>query len=203
MQKVIFATNNSHKLLEIREMLGDHFTLMSLNEIGFSGDIPETKPTLEANALDKARYIFERYGLPCFADDTGLEIEALQGEPGVYSARYSGGITDFGSEKKRSEANVDKVLGKMTSKPNRKARFRTAIAYLDGKKEYVFEGIVNGYITDKRKGNDGFGYDPIFVPEGYEQTFAEMPLSEKNKISHRARAFNKFIAFLKGQVIPD
>ncbi len=199
--KLIFATNNPHKLHEIQDILGDHFQLLSLKDLNFTEDIPETQPTLEGNALDKARHIFERFHLPCFADDTGLEIEALNGKPGVFSARYAGTIQEFGTEKKRTEANIEKVLAQLTGKDNRAAQFRTVIAYLDGHQEHLFEGIVKGEITVEKHGTDGFGYDPVFRPGGYTQTFAEMPLSEKNKISHRARAFAKFLEFLKDQNI--
>ena len=189
--KIVFATNNPHKLKEIQSLLGDHFRLQSLNEIGFSGDIPEEKTTLEENALDKARFIFEKYACPCFADDTGLEVEALKGEPGVYSARYAGSLKEYGTEEKRSAANISKLLARLSGNQNRNARFRTVIAYIDGKDEHLFEGIVNGSIIDVRRGAEGFGYDPVFVPEGYKDTFAEMPLDGKNKISHRAKAFNE------------
>jgi XTP/dITP diphosphohydrolase len=195
--KIVFATNNPHKLKEIQSLLGDHFRLQSLNEIGFSGDIPEEKTTLEENALDKARFIFEKYACPCFADDTGLEVEALKGEPGVYSARYAGSLKEYGTEEKRSAANISKLLARLSGNQNRNARFRTVIAYIDGKDEHLFEGIVNGSIIDVRRGAEGFGYDPVFVPEGYKDTFAEMPLAEKNKISHRARAFSKFVEYMK------
>ena len=196
--KIVFATNNPHKLKEIQSLLGDHFRLQSLNEIGFSGDIPEEKTTLEENALDKARFIFEKYACPCFADDTGLEVEALKGEPGVYSARYAGSLKEYGTEEKRSAANISKLLARLSGNQNRNARFRTVIAYIDGKDEHLFEGIVNGSIIDVRRGAEGFGYDPVFVPEGYKDTFAEMPLAGKNKISHRARAFSKFVEYMKG-----
>jgi XTP/dITP diphosphohydrolase len=196
--KIVFATNNPHKLKEIQSLLGDHFRLQSLNEIGFSGDIPEEKTTLEENALDKARFIFEKYACPCFADDTGLEVEALKGEPGVYSARYAGSLKEYGTEEKRSAANISKLLARLSGNQNRNARFRTVIAYIDGKDEHLFEGIVNGSIIDVRRGAEGFGYDPVFVPEGYKDTFAEMPLDGKNKISHRARAFSKFVEYMKG-----
>jgi len=196
--KIVFATNNPHKLKEIQSLLGDHFQLLSLNDIGFAGDIPENQATLEGNALEKARYIFEKYAIPCFADDTGLEVEALKGKPGVYSARYAGSLQDYGSEEKRSAANISKLLAKLSGNLNRNARFRTVIAYLEGKDEHFFEGIVNGTIIDVRRGSDGFGYDPVFVPEGHKDTFAEMPLSEKNTISHRARAFALFVEYMKG-----
>jgi XTP/dITP diphosphohydrolase len=195
-RKIVFATNNPHKLKEIQNLLGSHFTLMSLKDIGFNGDIPEEQPTLEGNALEKARYIYERFNTPCFADDTGLEIDALNGEPGVFSARYAGGLDIFGSEDKRSEANMLKVLTKLENVSNRKARFRTVIAYIENNKEHHFEGIMNGSVTNEKRGSGGFGYDPIFLPNGSQLTFAEMPLSEKNKISHRAQAFRKFVAFM-------
>ena len=202
LHKIVFATNNPHKLKEIQSLLGDHFQLQSLHEIGFSGDIPEEKTTLEENAMDKARFIFEKYGRPCFADDTGLEVEALKGEPGVYSARYSGSLKEYGSEEKRSAANVSKLLARLSGNQNRNARFRTVIAYIDGKEEHLFEGIVNGTIIDVRRGAEGFGYDPVFVPEGYKDTFAEMLLEEKNKISHRARAFTQFVEYMKETEAP-
>lgn len=196
---IVFATNNAHKLKEISDLLGNDFQLQSLKDIGFAVDIPEEQPTLEGNALDKAKYIVERFHVSCFADDTGLEVSALHGEPGVFSARYAGTVAQYGSEEKRTQANIDKLLQNLKNKQDRSARFRTVIAYINDGEEYLFEGIVNGKIIDDKKGADGFGYDPVFIPDGYAQTFAEMPLSEKNKISHRARAFAKFIAFLKEQ----
>jgi XTP/dITP diphosphohydrolase len=196
-REIIFATNNPHKLHEIQHILGDHFTLLSLTDIHFTGDIPENQPTIQGNALEKAKYIFERYHVPCFADDTGLEVQALHGEPGVFSARYAGTVREYGSEKNRTEANIKKLLAELSGQKNRKAQFRTVIAYLEGTQEYFFEGIVEGQIIHEKRGDDGFGYDPVFLPDGYSQTFAEMPLSEKNKISHRARAFSKLVEFLK------
>jgi len=188
--ELIFATNNLHKLTEIQSLIGDNFILKSLQQIGCTDDIPETAPTLEGNALLKAQYVFNRYGKNCFADDTGLEIEALDGRPGVLSARYATDGHDF-------EANIDKVLEELSAVANRNARFRTAIALiLDGSVHY-FEGIVNGRIITERKGSKGFGYDPVFLPDGYNLTFAEMPLAEKNKISHRALAVGKLVDFLK------
>ena len=187
--ELIFATNNIHKLTEIQSLIGDNFILKSLKQIGCTEDIPETAPTLEGNALLKAQYIFNRYGKNCFADDTGLEIEALDGRPGVFSARYATDGHDF-------EANIDKVLEELADAENRKARFRTVIALiLDGSVHY-FEGIIEGEIIAVRKGIKGFGYDPVFLPYGYNLTFAEMTLEEKNKISHRARAANKLVDFL-------
>jgi XTP/dITP diphosphohydrolase len=195
-RELIFATNNQHKLKEIQDLLGDNFFLISLSDLKFNEDIPENQDTLEDNALEKARYIYERFKRPCFADDTGLEVSALNGAPGVYSARYSGSIADYGSEKLRTEANIQKLLTNLKNEKDFSARFRTVIAFLDGEKEYLFEGIVNGHIISEKKGKDGFGYDPVFVPDGYTETFAEMSLEEKNKISHRSRAFQKFVQFL-------
>ena len=181
MKKLVFATNNAHKLEEIRAILGDKVEILSLNDIHCHADIPETADTLEGNAALKAAYIYEHYGLDCFADDTGLEVEALNGAPGIYSARYAGG------EGHDSEANMKKLLREMEGKENRRAQFRTAICLIEGGKETLFEGIVKGEIIREKRGGSGFGYDPVFVPEGYTETFAEMGSEEKNKISHRAR----------------
>lgn len=187
--KLVFATNNLNKLKEIQHILGDRIELLSLSDIGCSEDIPETAPTLEGNALQKAMYVFAKYGYNCFADDTGLEIEALNGEPGVYSARYAG-------EEKSAEANMEKVLSRMKELKNRKARFRTVIAVvIDGKKT-LMDGIVEGEILTEKHGTDGFGYDPIFQPIGWTKTFAEMDLATKNQISHRSRAVQKLVTFL-------
>jgi len=162
----------------------------SLSDIGFTDDIPETETTLEGNAMLKVRHIHERYGIPCFADDTGLEVEALDGDPGVYSARYAG---VEGSSEVRAQANIAKLMRHLAGKTNRKARFRTIIAYIDAENTpHLFEGIVNGVIIEEAVGREGFGYDPVFMPDGYSVTFAQMPLDEKNTISHRARAFKKF-----------
>ena len=188
--KLLFATANRHKLEEVRAMLPEGVQIISLSDIGFAGDIPETESTLEGNALLKVRYIHNRYGIPCFADDTGLEVEALDGAPGVYSARYAG---VEGSSEVRAKANITKLLCALAGKINRNARFRTVIAYIDANnEEHLFEGVVNGSIIEDVAGNEGFGYDPIFMPDGYDVTFAQMPLSEKNLISHRARAIRKF-----------
>lgn len=195
--ELIFATQNPHKLSEIQSQLGDSFHLTSLKDLNFTEDIPETQDTLEGNALEKARFIFDRFKKGCFADDTGLEVTALGGAPGVYSARYSGSLIDFGSEPARSKANINKLLEALNHKSDRTARFRTVIAFISPSgKEFLFEGIVNGMIISELRGQEGFGYDPVFIPEDFQQTFAEMPLSEKNKISHRARAFIKFKEFL-------
>ena len=186
---LIFATNNQHKISEIQSLIGDNFILKSLQQIGCTEDIPETEPTLEGNALLKAQYIFNKFGKNCFADDTGLEIEALDGRPGVFSARYATNGHDF-------DANIDKVLEELAGVENRKARFRTVIALILEGSVHYYEGIVKGEIITERKGIKGFGYDPVFLPDGYDQTFAEMPLSEKNKISHRARAVSQLVDFL-------
>lgn len=190
MKKLVFATNNAHKLEEIRAILGDKVEILSLNDINCHADIPETADTLQGNAALKAQYIYENYGLDCFADDTGLEVEALNGAPGIYSARYAGG------EGHDSEANMKKLLSEMQDKDNRKARFRTVICLIEGGEEHFFEGIVNGSIIRERKGGAGFGYDPVFMPDGYSETFAEMGNDEKNKISHRARAVQKLCEYL-------
>lgn len=187
--ELVFATNNKHKLEEITHIIGDRYTIISLKELGCVNDIPETETTLEGNALLKARYIHSRYHCNCFADDTGLEIEALQGEPGVYSARYAGEHCSF-------EDNIVKVLQKMEGKTNRKALFRTVIALIIDNQEYLFEGCIKGSIIEDQKGISGFGYDPIFIPDGYTQTFAEMGDELKNRISHRAIATQKLIDFL-------
>ena len=188
-RKLVFATNNAHKLCEVAEIVGDGFEIVSLKEIGCHDEIPETADTLEGNALQKARYIHERYGLDCFADDTGLEVDALGGAPGVYSARYAGPGHD-------SRANMRKLLHELEGIEERKARFRTAIALILDGKERIFEGIVEGSITKEPRGEAGFGYDPLFAPEGYGETFAEMGEELKNTISHRARAVAKLADFL-------
>lgn len=188
-KKFVFATNNAHKLEEVSAILGKKIELLSMKDIDCNIDIPETADTLEGNALIKARYIFENYHLDCFADDTGLEVEALNGAPGVYSARYAGDAHD-------SEANMKKLLKEMENVENRRARFRTVFALIINGKEHLFEGIVKGEIIKNRKGTSGFGYDPVFVPEGYSQTFAEMGNELKNKISHRAMATQKLCHFL-------
>jgi len=186
---LVFATNNQHKLQELQAILGDEFRLLSLKDIGCNEDIPEEQPTLEGNASQKSHYIFNKFGYNCFADDTGLEIDALNGEPGVYSARYAG-------EEKSAEANMEKVLHKMAKINRRKARFRTVISLIINGKEDLFEGVVNGEILFSKKGGSGFGYDPIFQPDGFEKSFAEMGMDEKNKISHRGRAVQKLVNFL-------
>ena len=188
--KLVFATNNKHKLEEIRQILNGRHEIVSLSAIGCHDDIPEDHETLEENALQKARYIKEHFGYDCFADDTGLEVEALGKQPGVYSARYAGPAKD-------SVENMKKVLQEMTGISNRKACFRTVIALILNGQEYIFEGRIDGNILTKKHGEAGFGYDPIFQPEGYPVSFAEMPMDEKNKISHRGKATQKLAEFLR------
>jgi len=193
MKKIVFATNNAHKLQEIRQIVGEEFEIMSLADIGCNEDIPETAGTLDGNALMKAQYIKEHYGMDCFSDDTGLEIDALGGEPGVYSARYGGVAHD-------SERNMDKVLAKMEGVSERSARFRTVIVLIEGDKVSKFEGKVEGRILTERHGAEGFGYDPIFAPvEADGRTFAEMTAQEKNAISHRGRATAALVKYLKNE----
>ena len=188
--KIVFATNNAHKLGEVRQVVGEEFEIVSLRECGIVEDIPENEPTLEGNALAKARYIYNRTGLDCFADDTGLEVDALGGEPGVRSARYA---TDGHDD----EANKRMLLERLKGTENRAAQFRTAVALIIGGKEYLFEGIVRGEIASEERGEGGFGYDPLFFPEGSELTFAQMSGEEKNAISHRGRAVRKLAEFLQ------
>lgn len=187
--KMIFATNNRHKLDEVREILGAGYELSTPRDWGITDDIPEEQATLEGNALQKARYVHERTGANCFADDTGLEVEALGGAPGVYSARYAGEHCSF-------RDNMDKMLGAMTGVDNRRARFRTVIALILDGREYLFEGEVAGVITTEPAGDAGFGYDPIFRPDGYDVTFARMDAATKNAISHRGRAVGRLAEFL-------
>jgi XTP/dITP diphosphohydrolase len=192
-EKLLFATNNSHKLREIREIMESDYEIMGLKDVDFEEDIPETEETLEGNARQKARYIFEKTGMNCFADDTGLEIDALEGRPGVYSARYAGEGCSFAD-------NIDKVLRELDGIEIRKARFRCVICLILDGKESFFEGRIDGIITKQRRGNDGFGYDPVFIPKGYHQTFAEMPAYLKNGISHRGRAMSKMMRMLSKRV---
>ena len=186
-QKLVFATNNAHKLEEVAAILGDSYEVLSLRESGCEADIPETSDTFAGNALQKAQYVKQHFGYDCFADDSGLEVDILDGAPGVYSARYSGG---------GSEANMDKLLHNLTGKSERGAQFRTVIALLIGKESRLFEGIVRGTIIEERRGEGGFGYDPIFVPEGYEHTFAQLGSEVKNRISHRAKAVELLAQYL-------
>ena len=190
MKKIVFATNNKHKLKEVSLYLKNRYEVISLNALGFHQDIPEPFDTLEENALTKSQTIFDKYQLDCFSDDTGLEVEALNGAPGVFSARYAGEGCSFSD-------NVEKMLREMQGQENRKARFRTVVSLILKGEKHFFEGIVNGRIAEDETGTDGFGYDPIFIPEGYDISFAEMDLDEKNKISHRGRAMAKLVAFLK------
>ncbi len=189
MKEIVFATNNAHKLDEIRAIVGDKYKILSLKDIGCDADIPETALTLEGNAEIKARYVKDHFGYDCFADDTGLEVDALDGAPGVYSARYAG-------EEHDSLKNMNLLLKNMESKTNRKARFRTVIAFIKDEELILLDGIVEGKITATPRGNSGFGYDPVFMPDGYDVTFAEMDSAEKNKISHRGRATEKLIKYL-------
>ncbi|PID92911.1 MAG: non-canonical purine NTP pyrophosphatase [Bacteroidetes bacterium] len=188
--QIIFATHNTHKLEEVSQMLPPTLELISLAQLGFHEEIPETATTLEGNATIKSQTIYRRYQQPCFADDTGLEVEALGGRPGVHSARYAGPSQSF-------EANLRKLLREMEGHTNRKARFRTVISLFYDDKTYLFEGIINGIITPERAGTSGFGYDPVFLPDGYDQTFAEMDAATKNRISHRGLAFEKLRHFLE------
>ena len=187
--KIIFATNNAHKLSEVQAVLGDSFAVVTPRMCGVEEDIPETAATLEGNASQKSHYLYEKTGLDCFADDTGLEVEALGGEPGVHSARYATDGHDFA-------ANNRLLLKNLEGKENRRARFRTVISLIEGGEEHLFEGIVEGRIIDHESGEEGFGYDPLFVPDGFDRTFAEMTAEEKNAVSHRGRAVRKLVAYL-------
>jgi XTP/dITP diphosphohydrolase len=191
--KLVFVTQNIHKFVEIQKILDDKIDLIKLIDLGFAEDIPEDQDTLEGNAAQKAYFIYNKYGISCFADDTGLEIEALHGEPGVYSARYAGKNCTF-------DDNINKVLSLMKNKYNRNARFRTIIALVESGKLITFVGEIKGEITFERKGQTGFGYDPIFKPVGYDKTFAEMPISQKNNISHRAIAINKLLRYFSSHL---
>lgn len=190
-KRLVFATNNAHKLEEIRAILGNSIEILSLADIHCHADIPETADTLEGNARQKSRYVYEHYGLDCFADDTGLEVESLGGAPGVYSARYADG------QGHDSQANMNKLLKEMEEKNDRKAQFRTIISLIEKGEERKFEGIVKGQITREKRGESGFGYDPIFQPDGYETTFAELGSDIKNRISHRARAVAALCDYLR------
>ena len=190
--KIVFATHNAHKVSEVQAVLGSEYQLVTATEAGITEEIPETQPTIEGNALQKARYVYEHTGLNCFADDTGLEVEALNGAPGFYSARYAGEHVSY------ADNNV-LLLKNLAGCENRKARFRTVIALIVDGKEYLFEGRVEGTIATEPHGEGGFGYDPLFVPEGSQLTFAEMSSEAKNKISHRGRAVAKLVAFLHGK----
>ena len=193
MRKLVFATNNAHKLEEVRAVLENKIEIISLNELGCYDDIPETADTLEGNALIKAEYVFNKFEMACIADDTGLEVEALNGEPGVYSARYGG-------EPHNAQKNMQKLLTNLKGIENRKARFRTVIVLKDAERELYFEGTIHGHISETPSGAAGFGYDPVFVPDGYNKSFAELGPELKNKISHRALAVEELIRFLKNDI---
>ena len=188
--KIVFATHNRHKVEEVQAVLGPSFQLVTAAEAGITAEIPETQPTIEGNASQKARYVYEHTGLNCFADDTGLEVEALGGAPGVHSARYATDGHDFA-------ANNRLLLKNLEGAENRRARFRTVISLILGGEEHLFEGVVEGRIIDREAGHEGFGYDPLFIPDGYAKTFAEMTTDEKNAVSHRARAVRKLAEFLR------
>lgn len=188
--KLVFASANEHKVREISKMIGTSFELLGLKDIKCFEDIPETSETIEGNAIQKAVYVFEKYGIDCFAEDTGLEIEALDMKPGVYTARYAG-------EEKDPEANMSKVLKELQQEMRREARFKTVIAYIKDGKVMTFEGIINGQIAQAKMGDKGFGYDPIFIPKNETRSFAQMSDDEKNQVSHRSRALNKFLNYLK------
>jgi XTP/dITP diphosphohydrolase len=192
--KLVFATNNSHKISEIRAALPSWFTIVTLEEAGIFTDIPEPHDTLEENAAEKARTIFALTGTDCFSEDTGLEVHALGNDPGVHSARYAG-------EERSSQKNIEKLLSELEGKEDRQARFRTVICLLLGNKEYFFEGICQGRIIPRQKGQEGFGYDPVFVPDGSDRTFAEMGLEEKNRFSHRKKALDNLVVFLNNMDI--
>lgn len=197
MKELVLATNNVNKIREIQELVGDNYKLLSLKDIGFNNDIPEYKQTIEENALVKVRYVYEKFKRNCMADDTGLEVEVLNWQPGVYSARFAEITGEVNPGENVSDANIRKLLHLMKGVKNRNARFRTIIALIIEKKEYLFEGVVEGDILREKRGSSGFGYDPVFRPSGYKKTFAEMSLDQKNRISHRAKAIQKLIEFLK------
>mgnify|MGYP006141547493 FL=1 len=192
--KLVFASNNKNKIQEIQALVPNTIQIVSLEEIGCTEDIPETADTIEGNAILKANYVTEKYGYDCFADDTGLEVETLNGAPGVYSARYAG-------EQKDANDNMDKLLSELSDKPNRKANFKTVIALNLNGKQNLFTGIINGKIIEEKIGTNGFGYDPIFVADGYEKTFAELTMEEKSTISHRGIAVKELILFLQKQTL--
>lgn len=188
MRSMVFATHNPNKVREVQEMLPAHFSIQSLADIGCTEDIPETQPTIEGNAVQKARYVYERYGINCFAEDTGLEVAALDGAPGVYTARYAGPQRD-------ADDNMDLLLQNLEGKADRSARFKTVIALILDGEMHTFEGIVDGQIAEERSGTGGFGYDPVFLPEGRKESFAEMEKAAKNAVSHRAKALSGLLAF--------
>ncbi len=197
MQELVFATHNEYKALEIQAILSHDYRVLSLDDVKFQDPVPENQNSLEGNASQKAWYVHNRLRKDCFADDTGLEVECLDGTPGVYSARYADLTNDRKTDEPASEANIRKLLAQMQGETNRKARFRTIIALILEGKEYIFEGLIEGVILEERMGSGGFGYDPVFLPSGYTDTFAEMSLEQKNIISHRALAVLKLVTFLK------
>ncbi|OEK03197.1 non-canonical purine NTP pyrophosphatase, RdgB/HAM1 family [Roseivirga sp. 4D4] len=188
MKRICFATNNPHKLEEVRTILGDRFEVQSLSDIGFDGELPETHETLEENSQEKAQYLFNKFQMPIFSDDSGLEVSALNGRPGVHTAHYAGD--------RNADKNMDKVLSELSPSDSRDAQFRAVVTYIDSSVERQFEGIIKGSIAPEKTGEDGFGYDPIFIPEGYDQTFAELSADVKNTMSHRKRSVEKLAAFL-------
>lgn len=200
MKELLFATRNNNKVREIQQILQNRIRVLSLSDLGYTEDIPEDQDTLEGNALFKAAFSFQKFGLDCFADDTGLEVEALNGSPGVVSARFAAMTGEVLEGEDFSSANIRKLLRLLGERADRQARFRTVIALIQGGSEYLFEGIVTGKILKERRGMEGFGYDPVFVPDGYDRTFAQMRLEEKNLISHRALAIRKLSEFLVGTV---
>ncbi len=187
--KLVFATNNQNKVNEVQSLLPNHITILSLKDIGCEEDIPETQPTIEGNAIQKAQYVKEHYGYDCFADDTGLEVAALNGEPGVFSARYAG-------EQRNADDNMNKLLLELKNKEDRSAQFKTVVALILDEQQYTFEGICKGTIINEKRGEKGFGYDPIFTANGFEETFAQISLAEKNRVGHRGKAVQKLIDFL-------
>lgn len=188
MKSICFATNNAHKLEEVQTILGDSFEVRSLKEIGFEGELPETHETLEENSLEKAQYLFDHIKIPVFSDDSGLEVEHLDGRPGVHTAHYAGN--------RDADRNMDKVLMELIGVENRAAQFRAIVTFIDGETKHQFEGVIKGTIADEKKGVDGFGYDPIFIPEGHDRTFAELSSEVKNTMSHRKRSVEKLADFL-------
>jgi len=198
MKELLFATHNQNKVKEIQELAGSNFKIICLDDLNFTQPVPENETTIEANALHKARYVYNQLKRNCFADDTGLEVDALKGKPGVFSARYAELTNERLPMEDIPAANIRKLLKQMHDVQNRKARFRTVIALIINDDEYLFEGEVCGEILQYKRGMGGFGYDPVFLPDGYEQTFAEMTMHEKNKISHRSNAMSKLIQFLNG-----
>ena len=188
--KLLFATQNKNKVLEVQQIIGDHHEINTLHEMNFDDELPETQDTLEANAREKVNFIYQKFGINCFAEDSGLEIDSLNGEPGAFSARYAG-------DERSDEKNIQLVLERLRDQENRSAKFRTVIALVINDKEFLYEGIIRGQITKSPSGEGGFGYDPIFVPDGYDKTFAELGLNVKTQISHRAKAFLKLKDFLE------